>query len=181
MSIKPFKPNEELEQRVTNLVIPMLTSLGIDHDNFWNGANTCFLLGDVLYDLDRDPMAGVITRGIFRTSFFAIHNLFTAPGTFEFYLAVFRAIFGEDVVVEFEIPSPGVLLIDIDSLSTGTFNLLAREIVGGVYVYHELVTSDAGDFIMGQGTNGIKTQQEMDALINEISMAHIYTVCNLTT
>lgn len=178
--MKPFKETDTLEAAVSNTIVPTIDQLETDLDLFFDGAFECFLLGDVLYDLSRDPMAGVITRGIFRTSFFAIHELFTAPGTFEFYLTVFRAIFGDSVDVEFVIPGPGQLEINIDSLETGTFNLLAREIVGGVYEYSQLITSEDGDLIMGQGTQGIKTQYEMDSLINEISMDGIFTVCNLT-
>lgn len=174
-----FKENDENELIMINLALPTLAALGVARDDMEVGAFECFKLGGVLWDLGRDPMADVITRELFASSFFAIHQLFTRPGTYEFYLEVFRAVFGPDVDVEFVNPDPGVLEINIDAEDLTTFRLQARQIVDGEYVYYDLVTSDGGDFIMGQGTSGARTQAEIDALINEISPNGIFTTCTL--
>lgn len=174
-----FKENDPTEEQVYNLILPELESIGQDLDDFNDGAYTCFKLGEVLYDTERDPMAGVISRAIFRQSFFAIHQLFTRPGTFDFYLEVFRAIFGQETAIEFEIPGPGQLVINIPTLTTDSFELAARELVDGEYVYSPLVTSDTADNIIGQGFVSLFTEEEINNLTNEISPNGIYTVVNL--
>lgn len=174
-----FKENDATELQVINLALPSLEALGDARDQFESGAYTCFKLGEVLFDLGRDPVAGVVSRDIFTTTFFAIHALFTRPGTFEFYMELFRAVFGEDVSVVFTIPGPGQLTIDIEAANLVTFKILAREIVDGVYVYHNLLTSDTGEYIVGQELEAIRSEEELRALINEVSPNGIYTVVNL--
>lgn len=174
-----FKENDPNEAVVNDLAMPTLNALGEVRDQFEAGAFECFKLGEVLFDLQRDPTAGVITREVFRSSFFAIHSLFTRPGTFEFYLEMFRAIFGDDASIDFTVPAPGKLEIGVTALDLVTFNLLARSIVDGVYEYYPLKTSDTGDNIVGQGSEGLRTQAEIDALIAEVSPSGIYTTCTL--
>lgn len=179
INLQRFKENDETEAKVIAVVMPTLETLGEGHDDFWEGANTTYLLGDILYDLDRDPMSGVITRELFRMIFPAIHQIFTRPGTFEFYMTIFRAIWGEDVVITFTVPAPGRLQINAANLPIEPFNLLLREVVDDAYVYSPLVDHN-GDFIMLQDKAGIKNQAEFDALINEISPAGIFTESSLT-
>lgn len=174
-----FKPNDPREQQVIDLLETEIDSIGQDLDDFLAGAYICYLLGDVLYDTDRDPMTGVINKSLFRSSFFAIHELFTRPGTFEFYLEVFRAIFGTDAQIEFVVPGPGKLTINITALNYETFNLLAREIIDGSYQYFPLLTSDTGENILAQGYRGIYTEAEIQALVRELSPNGIYTVVDL--
>lgn len=173
-----FKANDQTEAKVVAVFSPTLDILNTDRDAFWEGSYTCFLLGDVLYALKRDPLAGVITQDTFRQSFFAIHDLFTRPGTFEFYLTVFRAIWGDDVDVTFDVSTPGVLLINIDALSIQLYDLLARRIVDNAYVDDTLVT-EAGDTIQAAVSSGIKTQNETDALLNELYPAGLWVVTTL--
>lgn len=166
---------------VAQVMIPTIQSLGVDHDTFFDEAFASYLLGDVLWNLDRDPLVGVVTKEVFRSSFPAIHELFTRPGTFEFYLSVFRKIFSADVDIEFEIPGPGQLVINVSAITYENFGILTREIVDDVYVYSNLVTSDLNEPIVGQGVVGIKTQAEMEGLISEISAYGVYTEINLVT
>jgi hypothetical protein len=177
--LQRFKDNDITEAKVIEVAMPTLELIGSNLDDFWQGAFTSYLLGEVLYDLDRDPMSGVISRTIFRQIFPEIHQIFTRPGTFEFYLTIFRAIWGEDVEIEFVVPDEGRLQINASNLPIEEFNLLLREIVSDEYVYSELV-DHAGDFIMLQDKAGIKNQSELDALINEISPAGIFTETTLT-
>lgn len=178
-TLQPFKPNDEIEPRVRDCALNVLNTLGAERDTMYGEAWLAAPLGDVLYALGRDPMVGVITPDIYRVAFPAIHQLFTRPGTFEYYLTVFRAIFGDAVEIEFTVPGPGKLLINAHALDPETFYLLARKIVSNVYQYSR-ITTEAGDPIIAVGTKGIKTQQEMDALIFEISVAGVWTVCTLT-
>jgi len=177
--LQRFKENDEIETKMIAVAMPTLEGLGADRDDFFAGAFSCFLLGDVLYDLDRDPMSGVITREVYRSSFPAIHQLFIRPGTFEFYLTVFRSIWGEDVDVTFTIPSPGVLEINVESIGIDLFEFAAREIVDNEYVFSPIVDEE-GDSIMFQDTVGIKTESEIDALMEEISPEGIFTTTTLS-
>jgi hypothetical protein len=178
--MQKFKPNDLEEQKFIDTLTPIFDGISSDLDDFYQGAYRCFLLGDVLYDTGRDPLVGVINRSLYRSSFFAIHELFTRPGTFEFYLDVLRAIFGQETEIEFVIPSPGVLEINVPAANYETFNILAREIIDGVYHYFPLVTSDGGEEILGQGFISIYTPQEINGLIKELAPNGIHTTVNLT-
>lgn len=180
MTLQSFKANDVIEPRVAGCFLPVLEDLEDERDAMYADAYNAAPLGDVLFELGRDPLVGVITAEIYRDSFPAIHELFTRPATFEYYLTVFRAIFGENVNVTFTVPAPGKLLINADALDPETFRLLARKIVNNSYLYNLIVTSDTADHITAIGTQGIKTQNEMNALIFELSVAGIWTVCTLT-
>lgn len=176
--LQRFKENDVTEAKFIAVAMPILELLGEDRNQFFTEAFTCFLLGDVLYELDRDPMAGVITQEIFRESFPAIHQLFSRPGTFEFYLTVFRSIWGSEVEVEFIVPSPGVLQINIEAIDIAGFTLLLREIQDDQYVYSELIDHE-GDLIMVQDKVGTKSQAEIEALMNELSPYGIFVETSL--
>src|SRR5690606_25522716 len=87
---------------------------------------------------------------------------------YEFYLEVFRPIWGDDVVVEFVNDDPGVLLINITAGATSLDNFAAREIISGVYEYTDIIDHDDNE-IMFQVLKAIKNQRELDSLINELS------------
>lgn len=173
-----FKLNDELEARVASVFDPILTSLGLERVNFYEGAFTAQPLGEVLLNLKRDPMVGVISDEVYVEAFSAIHELFTRPGTFEFYLQLFRKIWGDNVDVEFTVPDPGVLEINIEAVEAISYRFIARRIVDNAYVY-EPVIDDEGDNIVFQGTIGLKTQDEVDLLMKEISPANIFTTATL--
>lgn len=177
-ALQPFKENDLVEPKVRDAILPFPNLRDSQLDEFFTQAYTCFVLGDVLY-LSGHPMAGVITQDVFRMSFPAIHQLFTRPGTFEFYLDVFRAVWGEDVEIEFMVPAPGKLLINIEALIVTEYVSLFREIVDNVYVFSEWVDED-GDNIIFQGSQGIKTQAEAEALVNEFRPAGIWTETTLS-
>lgn len=174
-----FKPNEEIEGKVIAAWQPAIDDLNNSRDDFYNGAWTAYMLGDVIYSLDRDPMVGVILPETYRTSFPAIHDLFTQPATFPFYLEVFRSIWGENASIEFQIPDPGHLVVNIAALTLEESPFMARRIVNNVYTYDQVVTHD-GDRIMFQTAQGIKSQREADALANELSANGVFTEINLT-
>ncbi len=177
--LQAFKENDLTETKVVNSFLPGLTILGIDRDTFFDQAFEAFPLGDVLYALDRAPLVGALTPENFRQSFFAIFSLFKRAATFELYLEVFRAIWGNDVDVTFSIPGNGKLHIDIDALSIIKENFIARRIEDDAYIYEEVIDHD-GDNIAFREALGIKTQDETDALIFELSAAGVYTTTTLT-
>lgn len=176
--IQYFKNNDDLEKKVADVFDPILTSLGLERTDFYDGAYAAQPLGEVLKNLKRDPMVGVISDDVYVQSFSAIHELFTRPGTFEFYLQLFRKIWGDAVVIEFTVPSPGILDINIEAVEAISYRFIARRIVDDAYIY-EPVIDDVGDNIVFQGTIGLKTQSEVDLLMKEISPANIYTTATL--
>lgn len=178
-ALQRFKENDDLERRMIDAGSPFLTDIGAGLDQFWQDAFEAYELGDVLYELDRDPMSGVITQDVFRQSFPAIHQLFTMPGIFEFYLDLFRSIWGDAVDITFAIPQPGVLTINAQVLDVATFNLVAREIFDNAYQYNKIKDQE-GDYILVRDTVGIKNQNEINALMNELAPGGIIVITTLT-
>lgn len=174
-----FKDNDVTEAKIISVFDAPLNDIDLSLNDFANGAYTSYGLGAVLYDTKRDPMSGVISRDIFIKSFPSIHKLFTRPGTFEFYLEVFRSIWGNSVSITFDIPSPGVLTINAVVLEFEEFNLAAREIVSNIYEFNDIIDHDA-DNIAVRDTVGLKTVSEIDALMNELAPDGIFVVTNLT-
>lgn len=176
--MQPFKRSDQKEEMMRDAALPLLQLLGGEFDNFYNGAYTCYKLGDVFVNLNCSPLADVIPPSSFRACFFAIHEMFTRPGTFEFYLDVFRALFGETVDVEFVVPSPGKLEINIASLQYLTEDFLARSIVDNIYEYDEVIDHN-GDNLVFQGSIGISTPEEVNAMVREIHPIGVYVEANL--
>lgn len=173
-----FQSNDVREDKVDAAFAEALVPLEASKDEFYEGAYDCYVLGDVLYITSRDPLAGAIPQEFYRTALPALHSLLAWPGTFEFYLAVFRKIFGDDVEVEFTIPAPGKLLINIESQTIVFDDMLAREIVGEEYVYHEVMDHE-GNNLAFQTSLGIKTQAEVDSLMRELQVAGIWVETTL--
>ncbi len=178
-ALQRFKVGDETEEKVIEAAMGVFEEIGSSLDDFFDGAFKSQGLGGALYNLGRDPMVGVVTRDTYLKSYWAIHNLFTAPGTFEYYLEVFRAIWGDAVEIEFEVPEGGHLLINANVLDLEAFNLVARRVESDLYVYHRLVDR-GGDYIMARDTSGIKTQSEIDALMNEITPNGVFVETTLT-
>jgi len=175
-----FKDNDEIEAQVIATVMPILDVIGVDLDSFFNQAFMTEGLGEVIYDLKADPISSVIDLLVYRKSFPAIHTLFTRPGTFEYYLDLFRAIWGQDVEITFEIPAPGILEINAVVLNLETFTLVARQIEDNQYVYNNLTDRD-GNRIAVRDLEGTKSQDQIDKLAIEISPNGIYVTITLTS
>lgn len=177
--MQAFKETDEKEAKVAATFTPLLDLLSSDRDTMYDEAFSAYPLGDIFVALNNSPLARAIPADAFRKSFFAIFDLFTRPGTFEFYLTVFRAIFGEEVEVTFSVPAPGKLNINIESLNELLETFSARSIVDDAYIYDDVIDHD-GDFIAFQGSQGIKTQAELDALMKELQPAGIFVTATLT-
>lgn len=158
---------------------PAMTELSEQKDDFFDGAYSCFLLGDLLYESNRSPLANAIDQTIFRESFFTIFEAFLVAGSFESYLVVFRKIFGDDVDVEFVVPGPGQLEINIEASEVILSDLLARYIEDNEYVFDEIVDWD-GDNIAVQTIKGFQSQYELEQMLFEMVPTGIYTEISLT-
>lgn len=171
--MQAFKINDALEARVRGCFTPLLDQLSDDRDEFYDGVEEAYPLGRVIWDLKRAPLTDELPREIYAASFFAIFGLFTRPGTFEFYLSVCRAVWGDDVEVEFSTPNPGWLTISITAATIVQDDFVARQIESGQYVYYT-VLDDAGDTIVFQDREGLRTQEQTNALFRDLVPAGIY-------
>lgn len=174
-----FKETDTVEAKVTATIAPMLTLIGNGLTNFHEQVYEAQGIGEMLYDSGRDPMARAVSRQTYLQSYAAIHQLFTRPGTAEFYLSVFRAIWGDDVEVEFTVPAPGKLEINIEALEASQELFMARRIVDSAYVYDEVIDEE-GDNIVFQVPTGIRSQHEIDILMKELYPAGLWVETTLT-
>ncbi len=171
---------DDTEIKMASFATPMMDVLSMQKDDFFDGAYACFVLGELLYDNARSPLANAIDRDIFRESFTTVFDAFTVAGSFESYLTVFRNIFGDDVIVEFTVPGPGRLEIGIEAAGVALFDIVTRSIVDGVYVFDELMEDLAGDNIAAGLPKGFDTEYELNQMLFEMVPAGIYTQISLT-
>lgn len=157
---------------------PAFTDVKNQKDLFFQGAYETYALGDMIYDTGRAPLTNAIVRNIFREVFPEIIQAFIEVGTFEAYLSVFRKIFGDDVIVEFEVPGPGLLNIDIVATGLEISDFLARYIENNEYFFDEVI-DDVGDNIAFQGVKGFQTQYEVEQMLFEMVPGGIYTAITL--
>lgn len=178
-----FYKGDAVELQFFNSRNPITQQLETGKDELYAGAYSCFKLGEVLYDSGRSPLANAIPREIFREVFATLFDSFLLAGGLESYLTVFKTIFGEDVDVEFTIPAPGKLEIDIVASGQAFFNIIGREIQDDVYVRYNIIGRDElGDEfnITGRGIKGFETQYELEQMLFEMVPGGIYTVISLT-
>lgn len=176
-----YKKEDAVELQYYNSVAPLSDILSGERDDFFEDAYECFVLGEVLYDTNRTPLANAIRRDIFRVSFAAIFESFLAAGSFESYLTVFRKIFGDDVEVDFTVPAPGKLNIDITATGVELTNFVAREIFSDAFVYSPMITQDGVDNIVFQSIKGFTSEYELEQMLFEMVPAGVFTQITLDT
>lgn len=176
--MQAFKENDQKESRVASCFNSVLDLTSFNRTEFFDGAYSSHGLGRVLFNLNASPMASVVDLNNFLEAYPAFHELFTRPGTFEFYIQVIRSVWGEQVGIEFIIPSPGILQINIDALDVVTANFSSRSIENNVYVYDNIV-DHVGDSIVFQTSQGIKTQTEAERMMRELHPQGVFVETNL--
>lgn len=174
-----FKENDAQEQKFYNSAEPISSDLSLAKDDFFDEAYSCFLLGDLLYENDLSPLSKAIPKEIYRSSFFALFDSFLAAGSFESYISVFTQIFGDDSTIEFTVPGPGQLQIDISAEGIEISQFITRYIENNAYVYDNIV-DDEGDFIVFKTIKGFQSQYELEQMLYEMVPAGIFTEITLT-
>jgi len=177
-NVQFFKGNDT-EIKVASVGSDVADLLSIQRDLFLDGAYGCGPLGDLLHDTDRTPLARGIKIEIFRTFFQELFDSFVHCGTFESYITVFTAIFGDDTEITFTVPGNGKLDIDVVATDVTLANFVSRYVDGTSYVFDNMVTED-GDNIMFQYLIGFKTQYELEQLLFEMVPMGVYTTITLT-
>lgn len=175
-----YKATDDIEAKFYNSVSDLFDILSAERDDLYNGAYACFILGEVLWDTNRSPLSNAISRDIFRTSFEGIFDSFVEVGSFESYISVFKKIFGDDVDVQFTVPAPGKLEIDITASGVELNNLSARIIESNSYVLYDLISQDGLDEIMVQSIKGFTSQYELERMLFEMVPAGVWTTITLT-
>lgn len=160
----------------------IIDNIGLQLDDFFDGAYDAMPLGDLLHEGDRSPLSNAIRLEIFRESFNTIYNAFRVSGSFESYLTVFRKIFGDAVDVEFVVPGPGKLQINILADQLEEFNFVARHIHNNEYLFDNMVyeDDDGTGSIIFQTVKGFHSQYELEQMLFEMVPAGIFTDINLT-
>jgi hypothetical protein len=170
---------DDLELKFLNSAEPISELLEGQKDLFFDGAYECFALGDLLWLNNYAPLTNAISQAIFRSGFVSIFNAFVFVGSFESYLTVFKAIFGDSVVVTFTVPGPGQLNIAITALGINLDAFVSRYIVDNAYFFDNVVTQ-AGDQIVFQTIKGFQSQYELEQMLFELVPDGIYTQITLT-
>lgn len=177
--MQKFKETDLTEDKFINVLDPILGTLSSQKDLLYEGAFGAFPLGAAIYTTKRAPLTNAIKKEIFEEAFSEIFEAFIAGGSFETYLTVFRKIFGEGVEVEFTVPAPGKLIIDIEAEGVVLSDFAARRIVDNAYVNDEVI-DDEGDNIALQTVKGFESQYELELMLFEMVAGGIFTQISLT-
>jgi hypothetical protein len=176
--IQYFK-GDDRELQFDGAASPILSILSAEKSLMFDECFNSYLLGDLIFSDNRSPLSNAIKRSIFVSTFKELFDSFITAGNFESYLTVFRKIFGDDVEVEFTVPNPGHLQIDIDAAGVELSPMITRYIVDNAYVYDSIV-DDEGDNIVFQTIKGFETQYELEKMLFEMVPGGMFTEITLS-
>lgn len=175
METEKFK-GDEVELKFEAAAQPAfdLTSAALDDFYAEGFDSTPWLL--MLYDENRMPYSQRINKDAFVDFIKETLKRFPTIGTFDTYLFVLRAIFGLSSEINFTIPSPGILQIDLNASSSLEFDFVAKNELGEL----DNIVDDLGNQIIFRGIAGIETEYELELLFSEIMPAGITPHINLS-
>jgi hypothetical protein len=174
-----FFKGDETELKFYQSGKPIFDILDTQKNLFFDGAYTAYDLGGLIYDLKKSPLSNAIKRDIFREAFKEIFDGFIKAGTFEAYIDIFTKIFGETVSIEFTVPAPGKLNIDIEADGVVLYDFASRYIEDNEYVFDEVI-DDEDDNIVFQTVKGFTSQYELETMLFELVPGGIYTTISLS-
>jgi hypothetical protein len=149
----------------------------VSHDSLDAFNTSCYDVSDfilMLYDANRIPFSERVGREAFVEFFKETLKQFPFIGTFDTYIFIIRAIFGEASYLSFDVPDPGKLQIDINASSSLEFEFMGSD-SDGVF---NICDTDGTDLIF-RGLAGIETEYELELLFSEIMPAGIVPIINL--
>lgn len=172
METQKFK-GDAIELKMESVAIPVFDLTDSALDQFYQNGfeSTPFLL--MLYDEKRIPFSERVGRDAFVVFIIETFKNFPFIGTFDTYLFIIRAIFGDLSTIVFDVPVPGKLSIEVNATSSLEFDFIAVEPdgVGGFNIYE--VTDSTGLTLGFRGIAGIDTEYELELLFSEIMPAGI--------
>jgi hypothetical protein len=176
--VKYFK-GDETEVKMYSAGLPILESIGLELDQYFDGVYGSVPLGEFIYDQNLFPLTNAIRRQVFVSAFKELLSSWSFCGTFESYISVFKKIFGDEVEIEFTVPGPGELVIDIATAGFDSSPFVARTIENNAYVFDNVV-DDEGDNIAFAVVKGIETQSELEKILFTMVPNGIFTTVSLT-
>lgn len=148
-------------------------------DSFYDGSLTAspFLL--MLYDQGRMPFSERVPRDSFVAFLSQALAYFPFTGTFESYLFILQAVFGDGSGVQFDVPGPGQISMLVNAASSLEFSFAATEFVDGAFVDSDLVSWD-GEILIFTSVSGINSQYALSQLMAELIPAGIFPSLTLS-
>lgn len=162
-----FKESDSNEAKMYAVGASVFDPISADLDDFLeNGFDSApFLL--MLYDEGRAPYYARIPRAAFVAFIKEALSRFPVIGSFESYIFILKAVFGENSESRFEVTTPGKLLITVDATPNSEYEFIGREFVDGAYTEFTM-TDYVDDTIIFRGFSGIATVEELELLFSEI-------------
>lgn len=173
-----FKENDAKETKIIAGGAEAFDVTELALDDFFENAFDCEVLGDVIWALKASPLANAIDLPIFRRSFNEIFQTFGFAGTAESYIDIFKKIFGESTDVQFTVPAPGHLQIEISAPGLELFGWNGRSIENNEYVENEIIDAD-GDILAFQTILGFTTEFELELMLRELVPAGMFAEIEL--
>lgn len=168
MDVQLFKPTDANEVKIDAVAEAVFSPTSLALDDMLAGAynSSPFLL--MLYDEGRMPYSARINREAFVAFIKEALSRFPVIGTFESYIFILKAVFGDLSEILFEVPVAGKLAIEVNAVSGLEFDFLGREYVDGAYEYFDIVTMGDEDTLTFRGLSGIDTEYELALLFSEM-------------
>lgn len=152
--------------------LPAFDACSVELDSFFEN---CYEAADfllMLYDAGRMPFSQRVGRDDFVTFLNKAMPNFPVTGTFEAYILLLSAIFGELSLIEFDVTDPGKISILVNASDAILSTAIARELDGGDYIDSPLVTDD-DENIVYVSIPKIDSEDKLKKLLSEIIPAGI--------
>lgn len=141
-------------------------------DYFANGYDSSpFLL--MLYDEGRMPFSDRVGRDSFVAFYREALANFPFTGSFESYIFILQAIFGEGSGVDFDVPAAGKLEILVNAAASIESEFVAPQVEDGEVVEYNMV-DHLGNQLTFAGISGIDSEYELELLLSELIPAGIF-------
>lgn len=170
-----FQQNDEFEKRIVRSQNAAFDTVNANLDEMFENLFFSRPLGQALYDAGVDELRNFIDRNYYQDAYFTLHEGIAKGGTFEFFILFFKYVWGESVTTVFtrDRAQLGVTI---------TADILTEEILGVRKVNNVTLQYEYDDFVLSTGEflalnvrTGIRTQQELDTIMDYISTHGILT------
>jgi hypothetical protein len=178
--VQNFKIGDEKELKMQASGEPAFASTEAALDQFYAEGpdSNAFVLS--LYDQGRMPFSKRVSRAAFVDFFQEAVSRFPFAGSFESYIFILQQLFGADSTIEFTVPAPGKLEIEVNAAVDILHEAMVRELdeEGTGYTLFNLADSE-GDDIVFSGVSGIETEYELQLLLAELIPGGIFPTITL--
>lgn len=174
-----FHENDELEKRLVRSQEGAFQTVSDNLDEMFENLFFSRIFGQNLYNAGVDELRNFIDREYYQDSYYTLHEGIAKGGTFEFFILFFKYVWGEEVVTTFTRDNAELNVeINPDILSTEILGVRRVNNVTLQYEYDDFVLSN-GEYLALNVRSGIRTQKELDTIMEYISTHGIYTTSTL--